>query len=188
MPNAGPFRSPPGPGDVLDLAVLAALSDGEAAPRTVVQTVRCLCRPWLHPTTDVVCARLAAHVDDGHAVSLSTGAVRLTRTGRRVLGSYVIHGVRSANHGLEELGESLRLSLAHHLTAEERRELHEQLLDARTRCLSAQRNRLAASGARDQVVDGSIRYGIALAEARLRALRGLLAPKLRNYFRPEIST
>ena len=174
MTTSQPFRAAPCRLDLIDLAILGVFVDGTRAPQAVVDVVRALCRPWLHPTGETVTVRLARHAGAG-LVSQDGQALRLTAAGAQALRWLVVApaGAWAADH--RELAESLRLALAVRLAQAERDLVHADLLRDRVRCVAAARRRQRRAAGSGGVLGRAVGHAVALAEMRLGALRTLLA-------------
>lgn len=166
--------------DVIDFALLAAIVDRPCTPLVAIQRTRDICRPWLHPTIEVLDHRLVRHRRAGRLTAAKSDHLHLTGLGHSTLRQLLLHGVPTHSHILEELVESVRVALAGQLEPEARKDLYRALLQGRDACVEAQLDRLTACAASGDAVESTIRYAVSRSRACRAALSIMLDDTCRD--------
>lgn len=163
------------PGDIIDFAVLAALTEKDLESDQIVAIIRELTRPWLHPTGDVIQSRLSCHSLQGRIELSMDGDYRLTTAGRSALRFFVVHGVARCPAGFRELAESLRVVLADQLPVDDRQQLFAELMDAQDENIGEQIRRRNLRTHSTNVVARLAEHAIVLADSKKTLLQSLIA-------------
>jgi len=131
----------------IDLAAFGVLSDGPSTPEVLCRQVQLACRPWLAPTGCVIYGRLAAWLAHGAVARGDDDALALTDIGRDELKRLLLEPMDGAGHALLPLLETLKLALAERVDDSARRNVLEELMALRARCVEAQARAAVAAPA-----------------------------------------
>lgn len=129
--------------EMVDIAALGILAGEALTEEALLDQIRDALHPHLSPTGEVIYGRLVRGLALGHVVATS-GRLGITNDGRDYWRRLMITPMAAVRHDLAPLCEALKVAFLNGLEGPERDCAREDLLQARTRCLSEQRRLLAA--------------------------------------------